>query len=393
MQYRKFGKLDWKPSALGFGCMRLPQTDQDMAHIDEAEAIRMIRYAIDHGVNYLDTAAPYHMGNSERVVGKALKDSYRQKVKLATKLTLFMLKSGDEFDRFFNNQLERLQTDKIDFYLLHGMNKHFWKLMQEWKAIRWAEGKMAAGQIGYLGFSFHDEYAVFKEIVDAYDNWTFCQLQYNYMDVKNQAGRRGLKYAAGKNLAVVVMEPIRGGLLAKEPPEAVRKLWQTSSIDRSRAEWALQWVWNQPEVSVVLSGMSTMQQVIENVAAAGRSRPGKLTKGELSFIDKVRKAFLDYSPVPCTKCGYCMPCPNGVETPTIFDMFNEATMYDDFTRAQFRYMGAGPDALKENQRADKCQECEECVEKCPQQIPIPDWLKKAHEKLFVKDFKPQPPPG
>jgi len=324
MQYRRFGKLDWKPSALGFGCMRLPQLDQDMAHIDEAEAIRMIRYAIDHGVNYLDTAAPYHMGNSERVVGKALQDGYRQKVKLATKLTLFMLKSGDEFDRFFNNQLERLQTDKIDFYLLHGLNRQLWKFVQEWKAIRWVEGKMAAGQVGYLGFSFHDEYDVFKEIVDAYDNWTFCQIQYNYMDVNNQAGRRGLKYAAGKNLAVVIMEPIRGGILAKKPPEPVAKVWQTSPNDRSRAEWALQWVWNHPEVSVVLSGMSTMPQVIENLAAAERSGPGKLTKGELSFIGKVRKAFLDYSPVPCTKCGYCLPCPNGIEITTIFELFNEA---------------------------------------------------------------------
>ena len=392
MQYRKFGELDWKASALGFGCMRLPLLDQDWSNVDEAEAIRMIRYAIDHGVNYIDTAAPYHMRNSERIVGKALQDGYRQKVKLATKLTSGIVKSGDDFDRFFNDQLERLQTDKIDFYLLHGLNRHSWKLMQEWKAIPWVEGKMAAGQVGYLGFSFHDDYDVFKEIVDAYDNWTFCQIQYNYMDVDNQAGRRGLKYAAGKGLAVVIMEPIRGGILAQEPPELVAKAWQTSSIDRSLAEWALQWLWDQPEVSVVLSGMSTMQQVIENVASAERSGPGKLTRDELSLIDKVREAYRGYSPVPCTQCGYCLPCPSGVEISTIFRIFNEAAMYDDFNHAQFFYMGAAPDGLKEDQRADNCQECEECLEKCPQQIAIPDWLKKAHEKLFVKDFKPPPPP-
>ena len=392
MRYRKFGKLDWKPSALGFGCMRLPVLDQDWSHIDEAEAIRMIRHAIDHGVNYVDTAFPYHVGNSERVVGKALKDGYRQKVKLATKLAPWLLKSGDDFDRFFNNQLERLQTDKIDFYLLHGLNRHFWKQMQEWKAVRWVEDKITAGQVGYLGFSFHDDYDVFKQIVDAYDNWTFCQIMYNYMDVDNQAGRRGLKYAAGKGLAVVIMEPIRGGSLAKEPPELVAKVWQTFSIDRSLAEWALQWVWNHPEVSIVLSGMSTMQQVIENLASAEHSGPGKLTKDELSLIDKVRKAYRGYSPVPCTECGYCLPCPNGVEIPTIFRIFNEASMYDDFNFPQFIYMGAVPAGLKEDQRADNCQECLECVEKCPQQIAIPDWLKKAHEKLFVKDFKPPPPP-
>jgi predicted aldo/keto reductase-like oxidoreductase len=392
MQYRKFGKLDWKPSALGFGCMRLPLLDQDMSHVDEAEAIRMIRYAIDHGVNYVDTAAVYHMGRSERVVGKALKDGYRQKVKLATKLTLFELNSGKEFDRFFNGQLERLQTDKIDFYLLHGLNRHLWKSAREWKAIPWVEKRIAAGQVGHLGFSFHDDYEIFKEIVDAYDNWTFCQIQYNYMDVNNQAGRRGLRYAAGKNLAVVIMEPIRGGILAKEPPPPVAKIWKASPNDHSRAEWALQWVWNHPEVSVVLSGMSTMQQVIENLASAEHSGPGKLTRDELSFIDKVREAYLSYSPVPCTQCGYCLPCPNGVDITTIFGLFNEATMYDDFMFPQFRYMGAGPDGLKEDQRADNCQECKECLEKCPQQIDIPDWLKKAHEKLFVEDFQPPPPP-
>jgi predicted aldo/keto reductase-like oxidoreductase len=392
VKYRQFGQLDWKASALGFGCMRLPQFDQDMSHIDEAEAIRMIRHAIDHGVNYIDTAAVYHMGHSERVVGKALQDGYRQKVKLATKLTLFALNSGDEFDRFFNNQLERLQTDKIDFYLLHGLNRQLWQSAQEWKAIRWVENRIAAGQVGYLGFSFHDDYPVFKEIADAYDNWTFCQIQYNYMDIKNQAGRRGLRYAAGKGLAVVIMEPIRGGLLAKAPPEAVAKVWRTAPVDRSPAEWALQWLWNQPEVSVVLSGMSTMQQVVENLAAAGRSAPGKMTKDELAFIDRVREAYLGSSPVPCTKCNYCLPCPNGVEIPAIFEMFNEASMYDDFSHAPFRYLGFAPDGLNDGQRADNCKECHECEEKCPQKIAIPDWLKKAHEKLFVKDFKPLPPP-
>jgi predicted aldo/keto reductase-like oxidoreductase len=392
MRYRQFGKLDWKPSALGFGCMRLPLLDQDMAHVDEAEAIRMIRYAIDHGVNYLDTAAVYHSGNSERVVGKALQDGYRQKVGLATKLTLFALKSASQFDRFFNNQLERLQTGKIDFYLLHGLTRQLWEFAKESKAIPFVESKIAKGQIGYLGFSFHDEYDVFKEIVDAYDNWTFCQIQYNYMDIKNQAGRRGLRYAAGKGLAVVIMEPIRGGILAKEPSPPVAKVWQTAPGNRSQAEWALQWLWNQPEVSVVLSGMSTMEQVIENVASAGRSGVGKLTRDETSFIDKVRKAYLGSSPIPCTKCGYCLPCPNGVAIATIFDLYNEASMYDDFTRAPFFYMGFAPGGLKADQRADNCQECEECLEKCPQHIAIPDWLEKAHKKLFLKDFKPPPPP-
>ena len=255
------------------------------------------------------------------------------------------------------------------------------------------EKKIAAGQVVHLGFSFHDDYTVFKEIVDYYDNWTFCQIQYNYVDVKYQAGRRGLKYAAKKGLAVVIMEPIRGGALAKEPPKPVARVWQKAPGERSRAEWALQWLWNQPEVSVVLSGMSTMEQVVENIASAERSALGKMTKDELALLDNVREAYQKCMPVPCTKCNYCMPCPNGVAIPEIFEMFNQATIYEDFSFAPFGYMGFGPGSLTEGQRADSCQECHECEEKCPQQIDIPAWLKKAHEKLYVKDFQPPPPPS
>jgi uncharacterized protein len=387
MQYRNFGKLDWKPSALGFGCMRLPLIDKDMAHIDELEAIRMIRFAIDNGVNYIDTAYPYHMRNSERVLGNALRDGYRQKVRLATKLTAFMMKTPADMERIFNEQLEKLQTEKIDFYLLHGLNSSNWPKLQEWKAIQWAESKLAAGKIGYLGFSFHDEFKLFKSIIDTYDNWTFCQIQYNYMDVNNQAGRRGVEYAAGKNLGIIAMEPIRGGLLAKTPPEAVAKVWQTSKINRSPAEWALQWVWNQPEISLLLSGMSNMQQVSENLAAAGRSGPSKMTKEELATIEEVREAYHTSSPIPCSKCRYCAPCPNGVEIPGIFEIYNDAAMYDNFQGAKMRYMGAF-EGLKEHQRADKCQECGKCEEVCPQKVPVREWLKKSHEKLYVKDFKP-----
>ena len=205
MQYRQFGKLDWKVSALGFGAMRLPVINNEQTNVDEPEAIRMIRYAIDHGVNYLDTAYPYHGGNSERIVGRALKDGYREKMKLATKLPARMIESAADFDRIFNEQMERLQTDKIDFYLLHGLNGRSWPKVRDMGVLRWAEEKIAAGRFDYLGFSFHDDLDVFKEIVDAYD-WTMCQVQYNYMDIEIQAGRKGVEYAANKGLAIVVME-------------------------------------------------------------------------------------------------------------------------------------------------------------------------------------------
>ena len=381
MQYRKFGKLDWEVSVLGFGAMRLPMTNRDPLSVDESESIRMIRYAIDHGVNYLDTAYMYHAGRSEGIVGQALKDGYRERMKLATKLPARLVESAADFDRFLNEQLERLQT-KLDFYLLHGLNSHSWTKVRDLGVLRWAEGAMADGRFDYLGFSFHDELDVFKEIVDAYDNWTLCQIQYNYMDVDYQAGRRGLEYAASKGLAVVVMEPLRGGRLAKEPPEQIAKVWARAAQRRTPAEWGLLWVWNQPEVSLALSGMSAMEQVVENVAVADGSGPGTLTIDEMVLFEHVREAYHRLGPIPCTSCGYCMPCPNGVEIPTIFQIYNEAIMYDDPQTGRVRYRWT--DELKEEQRADQCTECGDCVEACPQQIPIPEWLQKAHELLGPK---------
>lgn len=382
MKYRKFGKLDWKVSALGFGAMRLPLTDSDTANIDEPEATRMIRYAIDHGVNYLDTAYPYHSGQSERLVGRALRDGYREKIKLATKLPARAVESAQDFDRFFNEQLERLQDEKIDFYLLHGLNSRSWRKVRDLGVLQWAEGKIASGCIDYLGFSFHDDYEVFKEIVDGYDNWTLSQVLYNYMDVDNQAGRRGVEYAANKGLAVVVMEPLRGGRLSTEPHEQVAKVWKSAPQNRSLAEWALRWVWNWPEVSVALSGMSEMVQVVENVTVAERCGPGTLTADELVLIDRVCEAYRGLSPIPCTNCGYCLPCPNGVAISSIFQIYNEVMMHDAPRVGRFRY--GGPGGLREDQRADQCIECGECVDACPQEIPIIEWLQKSHALLKPK---------
>ncbi len=378
MKYRKFGHLDWEVSALGFGAMRLPLAGEQPADIDEPEVVRMIRYAIDHGVNYVDSAYGYHGGRSEVVVGKALQDGYREKVRLATKLPPWLVNVVGDCDRFLNEQMERLQVSRVDYYLFHGLNKDRWDKLNSLGMLRWAEGAMADGRIGYLGFSFHGDFSAFKEIIDGYDNWTLCQIQYNYMDIDNQAGTRGLKYAAGEGLAVVIMEPIRGGRLSKVTPEPISKLWAAAPRQRTPAEWALQWVWNQPEVSLALSGMSTMEQVVENVASAGRSRPGTLTADELAVIAWVREAYIGLIPVPCTHCGYCLPCPQGVEIPRIFELYNDACIYNDPKGGRFRYR-AGPQSLREEQRADRCTKCGECVEVCPQGIPVPDWLEKVHE--------------
>ncbi len=376
MQYRKFGRLDWEVSALGFGCMRFPIKGNDTSNIDEPEATKMLHYAIDHGVNYLDTAYPYHGGNSELFVGRVLKGGYREKVRLATKLPCWLVESSQDFDKYLNEQLQKLQTDHVDFYLLHGLNQDRWQKMSALGVLEWAEGAIADGRIGYLGFSFHDKYKVFKEIVDAYDGWTFCQIQYNYMDIENQAGTKGLKYAASKGLAVVIMEPLLGGRLVN-PPQPIQDLWNTAAKKRTPADWALQWLWNQPEVSVVLSGMSTMQQVKENVASADASGIGILTEEELALIARVREKYRELCPIPCTRCGYCMPCPNGVDIPRNLTVYNQAVMYDKLDHSRTEYNKWIP----EEARAGACVQCRECEEKCPQDIPISEWMVRVHAVL------------
>jgi predicted aldo/keto reductase-like oxidoreductase len=375
MQYRRLGKLDWRVSVLGFGAMRLPLADKETGKVDEPEAIRMMHYAIDHGVNYVDTAYPYHQGKGEGIVGNALKDRYREKVKVTTKLPVWLVDDAQGFDRYLNEQLERLQMEKVDFYFLHGLTGERWSKMRDLGVIRWAEKAMAGGRFDHLGFSFHDNFEAFKQIVDGYDNWTSAQVQYNYMDVDYQAGRRGVEYAVSKGLAVVVMEPIRGGQLAK-PRGPVAEVWECAARKRSAAAWALLWVWNQPEISVVLSGMSTMEQVVENVALADSARPGILGPKELALINRAREAYKGLAPIPCTGCKYCMPCSSGVEIPDIFEMYNEAMTYEDPQEPRWLY-----GRLKEEQRADQCTRCGECTDACPQEIDIPGWLEKVHPFL------------
>jgi uncharacterized protein len=376
MQYRTFGKLDWKPSALGFGAMRLPLAGKSSSDIDEAQATHMLRHAIDQGVNYVDTAYTYHGGNSEKFTGRALQDGYRERVKLVTKMPTWLVEKASDFDRYLDEQLQRLQTDHLDIYLLHTLDKEKWPKLQRLHVFDWAEKAMADGRIRHLGFSFHDDYDTFETIVDGYDNWTMSQIQYNYVDTEYQAGARGLKYAAGKGLAVVVMEPIRGGRLAQNIPATIQTIWDEAPVQRTPADWALQWVWNQPEVSLLLSGMSTFEQVEQNLDSANHSGPGTLSAAELVVIDRVSAQYQAWSPIPCTACGYCMPCPQGVNIPRILGMYNDAMMHQNPKAAAHSYSW-----LKEDERADQCIECGECLEMCPQQIEIPDWLAKAHALL------------
>jgi predicted aldo/keto reductase-like oxidoreductase len=357
--------------------MRLPVIGEDQANVDEPKAVRMLRYAIDHGVNYVDTAYPYHEGNSERVVGRALRDGYRERVKLATKLPCYLVQSSGDFEKYFSEQLVRLQTERIDLYLLHALNQERWTNVRDLGVLKWGDRAIADGRIGHLGFSFHDEYAVFEEIVDAYD-WTFCQIQYNYMDVEKQAGTKGLRYAASKGMAVVVMEPLLGGRLV-DPPEPVQRIFDSAPRKRTPADWALQWLWNQPEVSVVLSGMTEMAHVEENVASADVSGPRSLTMEELALIGQVREKYRKFCPIPCTGCRYCMPCPNGVNIPRTLETYNEGVMYGNPDNARTWYNNDR--WLSEDERASACIQCRECEELCPQDIPISEWMPRIHQVL------------
>ncbi len=375
MQYRPFGKLDRRISALGFGCMRLPVLNGDNGTINEPEAIRMLRHAIDNGLTYVDTAYGYHRTNSERLVGKALQDGYRAKVNLATKLPCWLVKEAADFDRLLNEQLEKLQTDHIDFYLLHALNGERWAMVRDLGVIDWLQKTKASGRIRNMGFSFHDKLEAFKQIVDENPYWDFCQIQYNYMDIENQAGTAGLKYAAARGMGVVVMEPLLGGRLVN-PPQPVQELWDSAPVQRSAADWALQWLWDQPEVSVVLSGMSSMEQVEQNLVSAEHSRTQQFGPTELALVEKVRTKYNELCPVPCTHCDYCQPCPNKVNIPRIFELYNHASMYNILDSAKRQY-----ENMPMEERADMCVACQECEEKCPQHILISSLMPVVHEAL------------
>ncbi len=376
MNYRSFGKLDWKPSALGFGTMRLPVIGDDPSVIDEKQAVAMLRTGIDAGINYIDTAYSYHGGNSEILVGKALLDGYRDKVHLATKMPSWLIETRQDMTQRFDEQLERMQTDHVEFYLLHALNAERWHKLQNAGVIEWALERIREGRIGHLGFSFHDSNMIFHEIVDAYEDWAFCQIQYNFLDEQTQAGTDGLRYAASKGLGVVVMEPLRGGKLAAPNPD-ILAVWSEANRSRSPAEWALDWVWNHSEVSLLLSGMSTPEQVQQNLEAAGRSKPDMLSEADLRVVARVRDAYNARTRVPCTGCRYCMPCPQGVNIPGVFELVNEGSMFDNWNVQRKRY----EHMKSEGTAADKCARCGLCETKCPQHITIRDELVSADREL------------
>lgn len=383
--YRNFGKTGEKVSILGFGCMRLPVLDGNYERINEPLAAEMLHYAIDHGVNYIDTAYPYHGasaaqgGMSEIFVGNALKDGYRDQVYLSTKLPSWLIQKKEDLNYYLNEQLKRLQTDRIDFYLLHGLGRNTWENLKNLDVLEFLDSALEDGKIGYAGFSFHDEFEVFKEIVDSY-NWSFSLTMYNYMDEEFQAGKAGIEYAASKNMGIAIMEPLRGGCLTNNIPSGIQAIWDQAETKRSLAEWALRFLWDQPEVNVVLSGMSTMEQVMENIKVAEDGHANSLTNEERNLIREVKEAYSARIHVSCTGCNYCIPCPAGVDIPLNLNLLNDVYIYENLEKPSGNYS-----FLKAKKAsASFCTECGECEEKCTQNIPIRKYLKEAVE-TFEKE--------
>lgn len=349
--------------------MRLPINGNNQAEINEPEAIRLIRYAIDQGVNYIDTAFPYHEGNSEAVVGKALAGTYRQKVKIATKMPIFSIQTKNDLDRIFELQFKRLKTGHIDLYLLHALMKQTWSKVEELAVLDWAERQIKKGKIGQIGFSFHDELDVFREIVDAYD-WAFCQIQYNYLDEHYQAGVEGLRYAAARGLAVVVMEPLAGGLLAVPPPPNIQRELDKSGVKRTPADWGLQWVWSHPEVVTALSGMNSMTQLQDNLESANNSAVNSLTQKEIQALAKSRELFQQFGYIGCSKCRYCSKCPQHIDIPQTLTFLNEfATKRRDLS-AQAQIKREYTAVVPTERRANNCIRCGQCESICPQHLPV-----------------------
>lgn len=376
MQYRYFTKDKLKISQLGFGCMRFPTLADDPTIIDEEKAREMLHYAINKGVNYIDTAYNYHHHKSEDFVGKVLKDGLREKVYLATKNPVWLVETYSDFEKLLDEQLEKLQTTYIDFYLLHSLHKKSWEKIVKLGVFDFIKEAKSKGKIKYIGFSFHDELDLFKEIIDSYP-WDFCQIQLNYMDRDYQAGLEGMKYAKSKDISVVIMEPIKGGKLSN-PSKEIKEIWDLSSIKRSPSDWALRWLYNFDEISVVLSGMSTMEHVMENIQTASTSKPNSLTEFEEDLIDKVTNVYKEKVKVGCTSCEYCLPCPSGVSIPNIFELYNNMFVYGTIEGSKSTYQRY----IELERDVNRCVECGACENICPQHLNIIELLKEANEALI-----------
>lgn len=377
MKYRKIDRTAYSPSILAFGCMRMPVIDGEYGNIDEPKAIEMIRYALDNGINYIDTAYPYHEGNSETVVGKALKDGYREKAILVTKNPVWKVEKYEDFEMLLDEQLEKLDVDYVDIYLLHALGRERWNIIKDLGCLKFLDEMKAKGKIKEAAFSIHDDYSLFTEVIDAY-NWPLAMIQMNYMDIEEQTTEKAIDYAESKGVSIAIMEPLKGGQLANLPT-SITDLWH-DGLDITPVERAFRWAANKPNVKVILSGMSTLDQMIENIAFSEHLEAGIIDDKEAKMYLNIRDSINERIQIPCTDCKYCLPCPEGVNIPGNFMHYNRSYMYEDLYLASHVYQVR----YTPEKRASACVACGQCEPKCPQKINIIESLKLVDARLNQK---------
>lgn len=371
MKYRSFGRHGFDTSIIGLGTMRLPLLDpKDPTQVDEEAAVKLIRRAIDNGVNYVDTAYIYHGGNSEIILGKALKNGYRERVTLVDKNPVWLVECYEDFEKYLDLQLKKLDTDYVDIYLLHALNQGTWDKIEKLGALRFLEEMKEKGKIKFAGFSFHDNHECFMNIIDEYP-WDMVLLQMNYMDEFEQATLSGLTYAGEQGIPVVIMEPLKGGLLANVP-EDINAIMQKHEPSWSPVEWSFRWLAHRPEVKVILSGMSNEEQLMQNIKIGSSLEAAQFSEEAFLGIHHIKEAFSNRVKVKCTQCNYCMPCPVGVDIPKNFKLWNTASVYNQFETGRKNYSG-----MQTQQKSSACVSCKKCEGHCPQQIPISECLKEV----------------
>lgn len=382
MLYREMGRTGEMVSILGFGCMRLP-TDGRYEHIDRKKASSLLDFALESGVNYFDTAYTYHGinmkegGDSELFLGEYFHENgNRNEVYLSTKLPSWLINEKKDFDKYLNNQLKRLGTDYIDFYLLHSVKEKNWSHLEEMGVLDFLDSAIDDGRIKYTGFSCHDGTELFKDVVSSY-NWDMCLIQYNYLDENIQVGREGLEFAVKRKMGVAVMEPLKGGVLADYTPPEVEEIWSNAENQKTPVQWAFRYIWNHPEINTVLSGMNKMKHLVENIFTALDGEPHSLTAEDLKLMDEVKEVYRQKIAVECSACDYCLPCPNGVNIPRCFSYLNQAAMLNDSTNVgtQYHFM------LKDEEKADNCLGCGVCEELCTQNLPIREKMKQVKQEF------------
>jgi predicted aldo/keto reductase-like oxidoreductase len=368
MEYTQLGKTGIKVSRFGLGCMRFSPNKED--------AITMVRYAIDNGVNYLDTAYVYW--NSEIVTGEALQDGYRQRITLTTKSPIASIQNHNDFEKYLDEQLKRLQTDYIDMYLMHNMNPEFWDIVKKYDGLTFLDKMIEKGKILHKGFSIHNTTEAFKEIADSFD-WEMAQIQLNILGETHQVGIEGLRYGAKKGLGMIIMEPLRGGTIINNAPNEIKALLDEYPEKRSLVEWCFRWLYNMPEVSVVLTGTSTLEQVKDNLRIFDKSKPNVMSEKDMELIHNIQTIYEKKTSIGCTGCKYCMPCPQGIDIPAIFKLYNQ---YQLFNRPMGDMLFYKRNMVALNFGANQCIKCGNCKEHCPQQLEIPDLMEKVHQELL-----------